>query len=95
MTSIYEGHARIPLEAMLNEKPVVASDVDGVALSFTDGEQGYLVPPGDIETFAQHLLTLLRDPEHCVRMGEKGKLRARDFHPDIVFRSLNAALATR
>lgn len=92
MTSLYEGHAIVPLEALLNGKPIVANNVDGVTDSFTDGVEGYLVPPGDVQHFADRLLELIRNPTLRREMGDRGKKRAEHFHPDKVYRQYRAVL---
>lgn len=79
MTTIYEGHANVPLEAMACGKPLVANDVDGVNDSFRDGVEGFLVPPGDVELFAKRLLKLIEDESLRKQMGESGKLRSEEF----------------
>jgi glycosyltransferase involved in cell wall biosynthesis len=79
MTTLYEGHALLPLEAMASGRPIVASDVDGVRDSIRDGAEGFLVPPGEIEAFAEKLLLLIEDPALRKRMGDAGRLRAPDF----------------
>jgi glycosyltransferase involved in cell wall biosynthesis len=79
MTSLYEGHALLPLEAMAAARPIVASDVDGVRDSIRDGAEGFLVPPAEIEAFAQKLLSLIGDPVLRKKMGEAGRLRAPEF----------------
>jgi glycosyltransferase involved in cell wall biosynthesis len=79
MTTLYEGHANVPLEAMACGKPIVANEVDGVRTSMVDGRQGFLVPPGDIRTFAARLLRLIRNAELRRRMGMEGLKRVRLF----------------
>jgi glycosyltransferase involved in cell wall biosynthesis len=79
MTSLYEAHATIPLEAMASGRPIVASDVDGVRDSIQNGVNGFLVPPGDIEEFARKLLLLINDPALRETMGGAGRVRGADF----------------
>ena len=79
MTSLYEGHATIPLETMAFGRPIVASNVDGVWDSIQDGVEGFLVPPGEIEAFAEKLLVLIGDPALRKTMGEAGRRRAPEF----------------
>lgn len=82
MTTIYEGHANVPLEAMACGKSLVANAVDGVTDSVCDGVEGFLVPPGDIELFAERLLQLIADPALRRAMGERGLERVREFSPE-------------
>ncbi len=93
MTTLYEGHARIPLEAMLNGKPIVANRADGVSNSFSNGVEGFLVPPANAELFAARLLELIRDPELRTRMGANGIERAKIYNPAVVFEKLRAVVA--
>jgi len=79
MTSLYEGHATVPLEAMACGRPIIASNVDGVWDSIQDGVEGFLVLPGEIEGFARQLLILIGDPALRKSMGEAGRLRAPEF----------------
>jgi glycosyltransferase involved in cell wall biosynthesis len=84
MTSQYEGHAHVPLEALVEGKPIIANNVDGVRESFTDGAEGYLVPPGDISTLADRLIELIQSPEKRQIMGQRGESQARKFYPQAV-----------
>jgi len=72
MTTLYEGHANIPMEAHACGKPIVANDVDGVRLSIIDGVDGCLVPAGDIAGFAEKLIQLCRSREFRESFGEAG-----------------------
>lgn len=79
MTTLYEGHALIPLEAMACGKAIVANDVDGVNDSLTDGVEGFLVPAGDIRMFADRVLQLASNPELRLAMGARGRERITQF----------------
>lgn len=79
MTTLYEGHANIPMEAHLCSKPIVANAVDGVRMSINDGENGFLVEAGDIKTFADRLITLCRSQELRERMGKSGHENVEKF----------------
>lgn len=64
----------VVIEAMLLSKPVVAFDVGGIAQQL--GDAGLLVPVGDVGTFADRIVQLLRD-EHLRRsLGDRAYLRA-------------------
>ncbi len=68
------------LEAMACGVPVVASDVGAVREMVADGDEGRVVPPGDVETLAGALLSLADAPEERSRMGRRGRERVvRDF----------------
>ena len=82
MTSMFEGHANVPLEAMGCGKPIVASEVDGVRVSIRPDVDGILVQPGDIQGFADALLMLIRNPALRAEMGRNGIERVKVFSPD-------------
>jgi glycosyltransferase involved in cell wall biosynthesis len=82
MTTIYEGHANVPLEAMACGKALVTNAVDGVTDTVRDGVEGFLVPPGDIGLFAERLVQLIADPALRRTMAEGGIERVREFSPE-------------
>ncbi len=67
------------VEAMLCEKPVVASVNRGNAELVEDGVTGYLLPPEDSAAFAERILSLYRDPALALRMGEAGCRKAQAY----------------
>jgi glycosyltransferase involved in cell wall biosynthesis len=62
--------------------PVVGSRVGGIAEIINDGETGLLFPPGDADTLAECLLTLVDDAETWNRLSTTGIERATDFSVD-------------
>ncbi len=58
-------------------RPVVASAVGQVADVVRDGENGFLVPPGDAEALAERLAVLCRDAALRRRLGRSGTVFAR------------------
>jgi glycosyltransferase involved in cell wall biosynthesis len=72
-----EPFGRVGLEATGAGKPVVAFDVGGIREWLADGQNGFLVPPKDIEAFAAALRRLLLDEELRRRMGQNGVELAR------------------
>lgn len=61
-------------------KPVVASDVGGLAEVIEDGVTGLLVPPAHVEPLANALLTLLQNVEMAKAMGQQARaLVSREF----------------
>lgn len=79
LTSRHEGLSIALLEALALGLPAVASRVGGVPSVIRPGQEGLLVEPGDVESFAECYLTLARDPQARRRMAEAGTIRARDF----------------
>ena len=79
MTSLYEARGNVVTEAMACGKPVVANNVDGICDSFSDGEEGYLVPPADPIALANRLVELIGDTGKCEAMGTIGKISVQRF----------------
>jgi len=74
-----ESFGIVLVEAMAMGKPIVATNIDGYASVVTHGEEGLLVPPKDSDKLAQALLALLKDKALRQKMGEKGKLKAKNY----------------
>ena len=88
----------INLEAGACYKPVVATRVGGIPEVIEDGVNGYLVDPGDIETLASRVATLIDDPALRARLGEAGRARVEQnftAQPVREFEALLLSLATR
>ena len=73
-TSISEGFPNVVGEAMSAGLPVVAFDcVAGPGDLITDGENGFLIPMGNQELFAQKLQLLIDNPEEIIKLGNNSK----------------------
>ena len=72
LPSFAEGVPVVLMEAMASTCPVIATQVAGVGELVTDGENGFLVPPGDVDMLAARIQDLARDPELRHRMGAAG-----------------------
>jgi len=68
-----EAFGIVGLEAMATGKPVIVSDIPGVREVITDGREGYLSPPMEIELMAKKIKKLLADPKLRKRMGMAGR----------------------
>jgi glycosyltransferase involved in cell wall biosynthesis len=75
LTSLWEGLGLVFLEAMAVGLPVVATRVSAVPEVVSDGETGWLVPPGDPQALAAALAAALADPDERRRRGETGRRR--------------------
>jgi glycosyltransferase involved in cell wall biosynthesis len=65
-------------EAMAHSKPLVATRVGGIPEVVQDGQSGFLVNRRDPAAMAEKILTLLKDPGLCERMGRRGRQIARE-----------------
>ncbi len=78
--SSYEGLAIAYLEAMRLGVPVIATTAGGAGEIVTDGREGRLLQPGDVDTLSARLGELARDRALLERMSLAAWRRARD-HP--------------
>jgi glycosyltransferase involved in cell wall biosynthesis len=68
------------IEALLMERPVVATRVGGMPESVRDGETGLLVPPSDPEALAAAILLLLENRGPAAELAHAGRqLALRDL----------------
>jgi glycosyltransferase involved in cell wall biosynthesis len=79
-----EPFGQVVVEGMLAGVPVVASRGGGPAEIITDGIDGVLYPPGDVEALAGILTRLDGDPELRGKLAEAASIRAGDFGPERV-----------
>jgi glycosyltransferase involved in cell wall biosynthesis len=70
-----EGTPVSVIESLAAGRPVVATRVGGVPDVIVDGEDGFLVDPGDVDQLADALARLAEDPDLRQRMGEAGRAR--------------------
>jgi trehalose synthase len=77
--SLAEGFGLTVSEAMWKGRPVVASQIGGIAEQIEDGRTGFLVEPSDLRSFGERVSGLLQDPHAAERMGEAAQTRVRDF----------------
>ncbi len=71
--SIREGFCLAVTEALWKGKPVVATNVGGIPLQIKDGENGFLVEPGNREQFADRIIKILEDPSIGHEVGKKAR----------------------
>ena len=74
MSSHYEGFPMVMVEAMACGLPAVSFDFKcGPKDIIKDGENGVIVPDGDINALAEAMMKLMGDDELRKRMGEEAK----------------------
>jgi glycosyltransferase involved in cell wall biosynthesis len=67
--TLYEGSSMVTLEAMAHRKAVVATRVGGIPDKIVDGENGLLVPPGDVGALARAIAEALSREDRLVSWG--------------------------
>lgn len=68
-----EGMPGALLEAMACGLPCVATRIGGTEDVITDGEDGFLVPPGDVRSLGAAIARLLKDPVLARRLGAQAR----------------------
>ncbi|MBM3760943.1 MAG: glycosyltransferase family 4 protein [Acidobacteria bacterium] len=66
----------VAAEAMMRGAAVIASHVGGLPEVVEHGETGILVPPANVDAWAQALASTLGNRDQCERMGAAGRERA-------------------
>jgi D-inositol-3-phosphate glycosyltransferase len=88
MPSHYESFGMVALEAMAMGRPVIASEVGGLAFLINDGIDGYHVPTRDPEALAGRIFELLSNPACRAEMGRAARRNAERFDWSIIARRL-------
>ena len=82
-----EGFGLVLVEAMACGLPVISFDCEnGPRSIITDGEDGFLIPPLDVESFADCLIQLMNDGKLRKVIGENGQRKSQLYHIDSVGR---------
>jgi glycosyltransferase involved in cell wall biosynthesis len=79
LCSIHEGMPNVLMEAMALAKPVIATDVNGVAELVSDGKTGIIVPSRDSNAIANAIELLLGDTGLRNKYGENGFRRVQRY----------------
>ena len=74
-----ESFGIVLLEAMAAGTPVVASDLPGYRNVAANGDEAFLVPPGEAELLARALTKVLEDEELAQGLTEAGTKRVAEF----------------
>jgi len=87
LPSYREGLPKVLLEAASCERAIVATDVPGCREIVEHGINGLLVPPKDVNSLAESMLKLARDPGLRLQMGRNGRKKVlREFDEEVVIK---------
>ena len=85
LPSRFEGFGLVLIEAMACGVPVVSFDCEnGPRSIITDGVDGFLISPFDVEAFAEKVILLMKDEDLRREMGENARRSAAKYDIDIV-----------
>jgi glycosyltransferase involved in cell wall biosynthesis len=68
-----EGLGLSALEAMALERPLVATDAEGIREIVTHQRDAYLYAAGEADQLAQAMAKLLRDRPHATEIGKRAR----------------------
>jgi colanic acid/amylovoran biosynthesis glycosyltransferase len=81
LPSFAEGLPVVIMEALAQARPVISTYVAGIPELVRDGQEGWLVPAGDVQALASAMLACLSaSAEQRAAMGASGQMRARQMH---------------
>lgn len=82
LSSDYEGMSNSMIEAVCSGLPVVSTKVSGTEELVTEDENGYVVPIGDVDAFANALDKLISNDERLQQFSMRSLEIAEKFRPD-------------
>ena len=68
-----EGVPRSLIEAASSGLPIITTTIPGCREIVKDGENGYLIPPKDVEKLKQAMIMLIENPELREKFGKRGR----------------------
>ena len=87
-----ETFGLVNLEAMSYKLPIVTTNVGGIPDVVTHGENGFVNEPGDADSLASSLCTLLGDAPLRQKMGEAGYKKFKEKFTESCFENQLAAI---
>jgi glycosyltransferase involved in cell wall biosynthesis len=75
LTSLWEGFGYVIVEAMAEEKPVIAFDIKSSAEIIDQGETGFLVEKGNVKDLAEKVDILAKNEKLRKTMGKNGRVK--------------------
>jgi glycosyltransferase involved in cell wall biosynthesis len=91
--NVHGSGLTVVLEAMACARPYVVTAAPGLTEYLRHGEDGLVVPPGDVEAMAGAIGELIEDPERADEYGRAGRRRLeRELTTDVQARELARVL---
>ncbi|SEO02750.1 1,4-alpha-glucan branching protein domain-containing protein [Paenibacillus sp. OV219] len=78
--SLYEPFGIVAIEAMAAQLPVIVSGVGGLAEIVQDGEDGFTVLPGDVQSLSSRLIMMLQDESNAEAMARNAFHKVLDHY---------------
>lgn len=73
LPSLREGLPTVVIEAMSYGLPVIATDIGGMSELLVNGETGFLIKPGEVDSLIKKLSTLIENEIQRLKMGNSGR----------------------
>ena len=86
LTSEYEGFGIVLIEAMAKGIPVIAFEYVGVHDIINDGVDGFIIPFGDVDGYAEKLKQLMTDKELYKRLATETLISVHKFDKEKVMK---------
>jgi phosphatidylinositol alpha-1,6-mannosyltransferase len=75
-----EGFGLVALEACAAGCCVVTANLEGIPDAIIPGQNGFLVPPGDVDAYVNTILPLLGDEQHRLALGRQAQRFVREHY---------------
>jgi glycosyltransferase involved in cell wall biosynthesis len=86
-----EGLPRTLSEAAASARAIITSNVPGCRAVVSDGIEGFLVPPRDVDAAAAAIIRLAQDRRLCARMGQAARVKfERELSAECVHRKVRS-----
>ena len=79
-SQLQESFGLVLIEAMACGKPVIASDLPGARSVVTNGKDGLLVKPGDVNDLTNKIMQLISEPAIRGEMKKQGRVKVETLY---------------
>jgi glycosyltransferase involved in cell wall biosynthesis len=90
LSSLWEGLPRVLPQAMATGLPIVSARADGTAEAIHEGQNGFLVEPGQPKSLAAQVVQLLQNEALRREMGAYGRQLAPEFGAEKMVQEIDA-----